>query len=199
MQRIIPLILLMTMLSLLSGCQQQQEEISPQERAEIEAVGQEAARALMSNLKSALSGAMKEGGVDHAITACNIEAAPLTEETTENLRRVMQIKRTSLKTRNPQNAPDSLERAALQAFADSLEQRGQLPPYLLQKVAGDSEVTYRYYQPITVEAGCLACHGNPVTIPQPVQARLAALYPGDQAVGYKAGELRGVVRVSIRK
>jgi mono/diheme cytochrome c family protein len=43
---------------------------------------------------------------------------------------------------------------------------------------------------------CAACHGT--NIAPGVQAKLAELYPNDQATGFKPGELRGAILISSR-
>jgi hypothetical protein len=54
-------------------------------------------------------------------------------------------------------------------------------------VAGDGSA--RYLKAILVQPQCLACHGGPLAAP--VKAAIASRYPGDRAMGYAAGELRG--------
>lgn len=68
----------------------------------------------------------------------------------------VRLKQTALAPRNPLNAPDGVERAALEAFAD--------PSYPLEKVI--SEVTaknrsLRLMFPLYTTRKCLDCHGDP--------------------------------------
>lgn len=68
----------------------------------------------------------------------------------------VRLKQTSLAPRNPLNAPDAVERTALEAFAD--------PSYPLEKVI--SEVTaksksLRLMFPLYTTRKCLDCHGDP--------------------------------------
>ena len=68
----------------------------------------------------------------------------------------VRLKQTALAPRNPLNAPDTVERAALEAFAD--------PSYPLEKVI--SEVTaknrsLRLMFPLYTTRKCLDCHGDP--------------------------------------
>jgi cytochrome c553 len=51
--------------------------------------------------------------------------------------------------------------------------------------------------PIRLVALCATCHGDATTIPAPVQERLAALYPQDQATGFRDGDLRGWFWVEV--
>jgi Protein of unknown function (DUF3365) len=68
----------------------------------------------------------------------------------------VRLKQTALAPRNPLNAPDTVERTALEAFAD--------PAYPLEKVI--SEVTaksrsLRLMFPLYTTRKCLDCHGDP--------------------------------------
>ena len=68
----------------------------------------------------------------------------------------VRLKQTALAPRNPLNAPDTVERTALEAFAD--------PSYPLEKVI--SEVTaksksLRLMFPLYTTRRCLDCHGEP--------------------------------------
>ena len=47
-----------------------------------------------------------------------------------------------------------------------------------------------YVEPIIMQPTCSLCHG--VNIAPDVMAKIATLYPEDQAVGFRVGELRGV-------
>ena len=68
----------------------------------------------------------------------------------------VRLKQTALAPRNPLNAPDTIERTALEAFAD--------PSYPLEKVI--SEITaksgsLRLMFPLYTTRKCLDCHGDP--------------------------------------
>ncbi len=47
-----------------------------------------------------------------------------------------------------------------------------------------------YTEPILVQPLCLVCHGE--ALAPDVAARIEALYPQDEATGFRAGDLRGV-------
>jgi hypothetical protein len=49
----------------------------------------------------------------------------------------------------------------------------------------------RYAQAILMGAPCLTCHGAVETQAPELRLALQAAYPGDEAVGYREGELRG--------
>ncbi len=54
--------------------------------------------------------------------------------------------------------------------------------------------TFRYMKAIPTAEPCLTCHG--VNVAEPVKAKLAQLYPQDQATGFKAGDIRGAFTIS---
>ena len=108
------------------------------------------------------------------------------------------IKRTSLNLRNPANAPDAAEIAALELVRSSLENGDDLPKLLLQKVAKPGQpVEWRIYQPLGVSAQCMVCHGASDSIDADVKAALQTHYPDDKAVDYKQGAWRGLFQVSV--
>jgi len=167
-------------------------EVSPAEREAVQGIGQNAAQILMTTLKEQLTGAMRKGGPAYAVDFCNEKALDLTAEASASLQG-LDLKRTTLKPRNPRNAPDALEARALHEYESA--EKGNHPAYLVQKFEKGGQASYRYYQPVYTASFCLACHGE--KIPSEVREILAARYPADQAVGYKDGEFRGLIRVEI--
>ena len=155
-------------------------------------IGSPAADALVGTLVTRLSGAMSHGGKANAVEFCSTSAIDLTAGIA--LEQGLDIKRTSLRYRNPANAPDEAETEALRHFQSQLEEGGALPSEWVQRSGRDE---YRYYRALTVAAPCLGCHGTAAEIGPEVQAILNERYPDDLATGYAVGDFRGVVRVSI--
>ncbi|MBU0678495.1 MAG: DUF3365 domain-containing protein [Verrucomicrobia bacterium] len=54
-----------------------------------------------------------------------------------------------------------------------------------------------YYKPLIVQPICLQCHGDPETFSPAVRTILEERYPEDNAVGYRAGDLRGLIKVKM--
>lgn len=165
---------------------------SPAEIERATEIGQEAAGRLAATLMQQLSTQMAEGGPEAAIEFCSDEAMDLTHGVSTALGD-LDVKRTSTRVRNPENAPDSLERAALSRFEAEIE-AGSLPANWVQ-TSGDDEL--RYYQPLVVNEMCTQCHGPADALQPAVRTRLEMLYPEDRAVGYAAGDFRGLIRVAI--
>ncbi|HHT9118102.1 MAG TPA: Tll0287-like domain-containing protein, partial [Candidatus Hypogeohydataceae bacterium YC38] len=61
------------------------------------------------------------------------------------------------------------------------------------KLEGDGVMVYRYMLPLYIETPCLKCHGDPANSPTG-DGRDIAGYPIE---GYKEGELRGGISVTI--
>ena len=146
-------------------------------------------------LKAELKKGMADGGPTHAIAVCKNVASDIAEKT--SARYDFQLARTSLKTRNPNNAPDTWERTVLETF-EARKQAGEDPGSLefheITQEGGDQY--FRYMKAIPTQGVCLACHGEEIS-PQ-VQAELDAQYPEDQARGFKLGDIRGAFTVKQR-
>jgi hypothetical protein len=146
----------------------------------------------METLSSNLRSAMQEGGPVAAMEFCDVQAMPLTRQVTEE--EGMEVKRTSWRVRNPSNAPDALEEAALAHFSEAAGEASGVPAPWVQ-ATGDGG--YRFYRPLPTNALCLNCHGDADELAPGVAEALAELYPRDEAVGFDDGELRGLLRVSV--
>ncbi|MBT8461113.1 MAG: DUF3365 domain-containing protein [Gemmatimonadetes bacterium] len=169
-----------------------QKEVSPDVQAAALEVGGSASRALMGALVAQLTGAMQHGGPVNAVDFCSTSAIGLTSGVARQ--QGLDLKRTSMKVRNPANAPDEDETAALRYFESAIAETGELPSPWVQRAGRDE---YRYYQPLTIAPPCLSCHGASGEIDPAVQAILDERYPGDLATDYAVGDFRGVIRVSI--
>lgn len=163
------------------------------DEAKVAEIGESAAMTLIQGLIGRLTAALDQGTVA-AFEFCALEAQSLTATIEQELDSGLRVKRTSFQYRNPLNAPDAYETAALQYFQDALAERGTLPPSYIQIV---SVSEYRYYKPMVMAAMCLNCHGDPASFDPALQQQIQAAYPEDKAVGYQEGDFRGVVRVSI--
>ncbi|MBA3848476.1 MAG: hypothetical protein C0502_00590 [Opitutus sp.] len=114
--------------------------------------------------------------------------------------RVTEIKRTSFRVRNPRNAPDAADLAALEMIRGFLNSGEQPPKLLVQKVErADAPVEWRVYRPISVGPNCLLCHGPVESLQPQVRYLLERYYPEDKATGYNAYDWRGLIRVSYER
>ena len=132
--------------------------------------------------------AIAEGGPTAAVRACQALAPQIASEHSQQ---AWQLGRTSLKVRNPDNAPDAWERAVLERFASAAEAG---TPVKELRHGEEVDGQYRYMQAIAVGEPCLACHGT--AIKAEVREAIDQYYPHDQARGYQVGELRGAFTLS---
>lgn len=112
--------------------------------------------------------------------------------------KITAIRRTSLMLRDPANAPDGADRAAMDKIHTQLMNDQSPDKMLVQKIEQAGKPTeWRVYRPIATTQSCLACHGDPKTFRPGVREALDKMYPEDKAFDYAKQEWRGVLRVSI--
>ena len=157
------------------------------------AASREMVKEFMQTLKGELQAGMKEGGPVNAISVCNLSAPAIAN--TYSVRNGWDVGRTSLKLRNPDNAPDVWERKVLVSF-DERKRAGEDPVkmehYEVVRKGGSSE--FRYMKAIPTAPLCLACHGE--KLDSITRERIEKLYPRDQALGYKQGDIRGAFTIT---
>ena len=177
-------------LALCAGTAAAEQDLAPRVEASKAAV-----MAFASSLKGELQAAMKSGGPVEAIAVCNERAPAIAaaQSAEHNLR----VGRTSLKVRNPGNAPDAWERAVLEDFEQRLV-AGEDPAQLVRAevVEGADGREFRFMKAIPTGEVCLACHGKEIR--PDVAAKLDELYPQDRARGFEPGDLRGAFTVRQR-
>ena len=148
--------------------------------------------AFFEELKGELGKSMKAGGTVTAIGACNGVAPMIATKISKNSG--WDVARTSLKLRNPKNAPDAWETKVLQQFEER-RAKGESPDTLAyaEIVEEGSDKYFRFMKGIVMppleKLPCLKCHGE--NIDPKTAAKLDELYPQDKARGYKVGQVRG--------
>lgn len=163
-----------------------------QDQAALLADARKVASEIPPKLLTVLTEEIKKGGPESAIAVCREKApqmaAKASAETGWNVRRV------SLKNRNPKAVPDAWERAALEDF-DRRAAAGEAPATLEKAalVEEGGKKTYRYMKALPTQALCLNCHGSADQMSPAVKAKLTELYPQDKAVGYGVGQIRGAM------
>ncbi|MDQ7071222.1 MAG: DUF3365 domain-containing protein [Rhodobacterales bacterium] len=140
-------------------------------------------------LKGELVGAMKAQGAPHAISVCNVKAPEIANQI--SVGSDWTIARSSHLLRNPGNAPDAYTAAAIDSFL-AREANGEMAKNMVMAGIIDNagQREFRMVKAIPTGEACVACHG--AEIPDAVNARLAELYPEDQARGFSVGDMRGV-------
>lgn len=154
----------------------------------------EESRALVKSfgvsLQSELKKGLAEGGPVQAISVCKDKAPQIASE----LSRLSgaKVRRTSLRFRNPGNAPEPWETSVLLEFEQQANTAEPTAP--LEHFVREADGTIRYMAVIRTGGVCLACHGTPLS-PE-LGAILDADYPHDRARGYALGNVRGAFSVT---
>ena len=154
-------------------------------------ISENAQKSIFSQLQEQL----QNGNIESALKFCNANAHPLTDSIaaeTESL-----IKRTSFKTRNKSNSPDSLETMLLDSYLYNVENNLTLDDNV-QKV---DEEYLLYTKPILLNNPlCLQCHGEVGKDISPESYEVIKnLYPEDEATGYKQGDFRGMWSIMLSR
>jgi hypothetical protein len=156
--------------------------------ADVKAVAQ----AVPPKLLAVLQDEIARSGYDGAVLACRDQAPAMARAASE--KSGWNIRRVSLRNRNPKAVPDAWERAALEDFdrrAAAGEPAAQLERAEITQEGG--QATQRYIRALPTAEFCLGCHGTRDRVSAAVGTRLAELYPDDRALGYRVGEIRGAL------
>lgn len=157
----------------------------------------EASRAVIGDfatrLKGALTAEIERTGPPGAVAVCRDTAPAIAAEASAKTGWV--VGRTSLKTRNPDNAPDAWEREILEEFA-ARRMAGEDPAGMdaWTIVNRDGRQQFRYMKAIPTASLCLTCHGT--NIDPTVKKAIDDAYPADVATGYGEGDVRGAFTIT---
>lgn len=150
------------------------------------------AKAQIMSLAGALTATLKQGikaeGHAASVKLCNLQAPVITKASSaEGGATDWTVSRTSLKLRNPTNAPDDWVEQVMKDF-EQRKANGEPVKTIAHTEVRDGK--FYLVKAIPTKAGCLACHGANVV--EDVKAKLAGLYPDDKATGFNVGDIRGV-------
>lgn len=138
---------------------------------------------MLKRLSMRLLEAMGNGGPVAAIPVCQKEAPRIAEKIGTEFG--VSVGRTSKKLRNPENIPP--------AWVNTVIEQEPKEPAFVDLPEHHTGAVF----PIFLKVQCLTCHGPRNQIPNDVQAKLAELYPQDQAVDFQEGDLRGWLWVDV--
>jgi len=148
----------------------------------------------MKELKGILINQMQTGGVVKAVSVCSDTAQVLTNN--YGIEKGVLIKRVSFKNRNENNYPDKFEQGVLKRFQLMYQNNELNNETEYAEIVSEGEYKYLWYlKPIIIQPECLNCHGSESDMMPEVKELIAQNYPGDKALDYKAGDLRGAVSV----
>jgi hypothetical protein len=150
------------------------------------------AQKVPQRLLTVLSAAIEQSGAEGAIGACQVQAPELARQASQASG--WQVRRVSLRERNPKAVPDAWERETLQDF-DRRAAAGESPATLERWALADDagQTRQRYMRALPVQPLCLQCHGPAEGLSEGVRQRLQTLYPADHGTGYAVGQIRGAV------
>jgi hypothetical protein len=150
----------------------------------------ELAMSLKLSLKSNLMEQLEKKGPVEAITFCKTNIKDIGKKAAGPKMKKFLFGRTSHKLRNIENKPKEWMTSYLSMFEGKTKDSAPKSSVIYYNDDGKGN----YLEPLYVEAQCLLCHGE--NISSEVQNKIKALYPKDQAVGFKEGEFRGFVWIS---
>ena len=153
-------------------------------------IADETQKVLALNLKAVI----QRDGISQAIKYCDVNAYPLVDSLKEKYN--AEIRRTSLKNRNPTNSPDKKEKQIIEDYQKNIAM-GETP---IPVVVLDQQDVH-FYKPIILNTAlCLNCHGEVgKEIKDENYEVIQALYSDDKATDYKLGELRGVWSITFKR
>lgn len=131
---------------------------------------------LMSTLKAGLA-----SGPEAAVESCQVAAPGIAASAATD---AYTVGRTSQRLRNPQNAPAGWMRPLLAAYQQAPPESGAGAVVALEGGA------IGYVEPIYMKPLCTTCHG--AAVDPALLAHIRDRYPDDAAVGYEAGDFRGL-------
>ena len=144
-------------------------------------------------LKTLLVGEITNNGPVNAIEVCRIKAPAMAKSASE--KNGWNIKRVSLKNRNPESKADKWETKTIKIFekelaanTDAIMEKGEI-------VIVNKKQYFRYAKGLKTAKECLLCHVNNDNITAEVKEKLKEKYPKDSATGYGINQVRGIVSV----
>ena len=199
MTRPVLLIVVLVMVALLAACAPQPSDAPPAETAPVAVPADQVPENVKAELKNAvmmLGGSLKarlseELGAHGPLAAINVCAKEAPKMTAEASTAGVSVRRVSLKIRNPMSQPSEYEREQLEHFAQLVAEGKVLEGQFKTRLEGDETAVY-FFKPLLIEKACVNCHGPVDSLDEELAARLAELYPADQATGYEEGDLRGM-------
>lgn len=133
---------------------------------------------------------LAEGGPALAIRSCHIDVTGVAQRIAR--RTGIVAGRTSDRLRNPANAPKPWAAPLVKTNAGRLARE-------VDGFAVDLGNAVGVLRPIAERPICASCHGPVEKMSSDVRRLLGDSYPGDRAVGFKDGEIRGWYWVEVPK
>lgn len=159
-----------------------------------EQTAEKVAKELLKTLGGNLKKHLKANGPIDALQFCSQNAYNLTQKVSDKFGKDIDVKRISLKPRNPANTPSKNEAEVLLKMEQEIK-AGKKP----HNVVVETPTYAIVYKPLVInKKACLICHGDLSKRPKLAKA-IKDIYPADKATGYKMGDFRGAIVVTIKK
>lgn len=156
--------------------------------------GQKISDIYFNTIRTHLIEKMSSNEISGAVEYCNENAYKLTDSLNKEFD--VYVKRTSLKLRNPNNAPNEREIEILNHYEQLLANGEKLNDSVIKL----SDTKYWYVKPIFAQGLCQNCHGNVgSTISEKNYEIIKKLYPKDEAINLKQGDLRGIWSIEMEE
>jgi hypothetical protein len=155
----------------------------------------DATQPLLAKVVGTVKSTLQSSPPHETVDICRDKLPALVKEAREKTG--WNIRRVSLKLRNPERGtPDEWEAKVLADFDKRAAEGAKRDTLEIGEVVQTSEGrVFRYMKALPVQEACLTCHGEAAQFSPELKAKLATLYPTDQATGYKIGEIRGALAV----
>jgi len=161
-------------------------------------VGKKIADQFLIKLINSLEDTIQKEGTGEAVAVYEANINKITQILKDDFNnKEIDIKLLSPRYRDMKNSPDYYEEQAYKDFQKVWQDTGKYPPYIIQEIRRKGKVFYRYYEPLFVKKLCLRCHGTVASLDADAIKRIQQEHPNDNAIGYKLGELRGFIRITI--
>lgn len=168
------------------------ESKEPVTREQAQTIAREAAQEAFQQLSAELAKAIESGGPVAAIPVCSTKAQSLVSEV--SARRNVAMIRLSDRPRNPRQAAEGADLAAITSFRDAIKRGEAATPLVENSTSGATVVRLPI---IASQPLCLKCHGSAEDIAPETRAAILAIYPDDKAAGYQLNDLRGIWRITV--
>lgn len=162
---------------------------------DIKTIASKATVEFNSKLKKELKKAKRVNKTEGMTKFCIDDSMKILEELNKKLGSKVEIKRVSLNNRNEKAKALEDEKKILQAFDLIQKSDAYLPKQLVQII---DDNTYKVYSPIQMKSrDCKKCHGIEKKVDKESKKKFFTNYKNNKAYGYKSGEVRGAVIVTV--
>ncbi len=150
-----------------------------------------------SKLKKELKKVKRVDGIKGMTYFCINDSMRIVERLNDKYGTKVSIKRVSLNNRNEKAKVLEDEKKILEAF-DLIQKADAYQPEQLVQIVDDN--IYKVYFPVEMKSrDCKKCHGLEKKVDKESKKRFLEVYKNSNGYGYKSGDIRGAVVITISK